>query len=472
MNDKRVTHAARRILKLWNIGVFGLVWILYYNAVAFQTYRATGACVSILVYALIYGALCDTYKAFRIASTTLTEIVLSQTISLGLAGLIMWAECCLVHNGLADIRPGVLTVLFQMADTALICAYAKQYLLRCTVPEETLVIYGDRAGAEEANAFVRRLLHIYSHLFSVEYIRSETETPACLDAFVSRSENIILYDVSPEKRMEIMQTCLRREKTFLISPRIEDILVQGCTVRHLLDTPLLKYEYAYENKGGQAVKRGFDLLFSAALLLLLSPVLLLIACMVKAEDGGEVFYRQRRVTKGGEIFTILKFRSMVPDAEKFGVLPTMKKDPRITKIGSFLRKTRLDELPQLVNILKGEMSFVGPRPERIVHVRLYEKEMPEFKYRLKVKGGLTGYAQVYGKYNTTPYDKLRLDLLYIENQSLVLDMKILLLTVRAVLQAESTEGFSEEKSQSIAFSTAFDGMGFVYPCGQTGKHNR
>ena len=136
---------------------------------------------------------------------------------------------------------------------------------------------------------------------------------------------------------------------------------------------------------------------------------------------------------------------MIVDAEKDGAVPYVNGDLRITKVGRWIRATRLDELPQLINILKGDMSFVGPRPERVEHVQKYTDELPEFSHRLRVKGGLTGYAQVYGKYNTTPYDKLRLDLIYIENQSILLDLKIMALTIKTIFSKESTEGFGEKQ---------------------------
>ena len=143
---------------------------------------------------------------------------------------------------------------------------------------------------------------------------------------------------------------------------------------------------------------------------------------------------------------IHKFRSMVEDAEKDGeVIPASDDDERITPIGKFIRKTRIDELPQFIDILKGDMSVVGPRPERVEHVEHYTKEVPEFAYRLKVKGGLTGYAQVYGKYNTIAYDKLKLDLMYIQNYSFLLDLKLLIMTVKIVFVKESTEGFEDKK---------------------------
>ncbi len=248
---------------------------------------------------------------------------------------------------------------------------------------------------------------------------------------------------------EFMKACTERRKGFYFTPRIEDIFCQGSEEKNLTDTPLLKYKYVYEMKSGYFGKRAFDLFLSAVFLLVLFPVFLITALCIKLEDGGPVFYRQERCTKHGRVFEILKFRSMVVNAEKDGAKPCAKHDARITKVGKAIRATRIDELPQIINILKNDMSFVGPRPERVEHVEKYTKEMPEFAYRFRVNGGLTGYAQVWGKYNTSAYDKLRYDLMYIENQSFYLDFKILVLTLRTVFKSESAEGFLEADSREM-----------------------
>ena len=173
--------------------------------------------------------------------------------------------------------------------------------------------------------------------------------------------------------------------------------------------------------------------------------------MIKSVDGGPIFYTQKRLTINGKIFEILKFRTMKVDAEKDGVARLAgENDTRITGVGKILRASRLDELPQLINIIKGDMSIVGPRPERPEIAREYEKELPEFRYRLKMKAGLTGYAQVYGKYNTTPYDKLKLDLNYIRYFSLWLDFKLIMMTPKILLMKESTEGLSEGKINALS----------------------
>ena len=147
------------------------------------------------------------------------------------------------------------------------------------------------------------------------------------------------------------------------------------------------------------------------------------------------------------MFGLLKLRSMIVGADNNGVNPTVDNDARITKVGHFIRPTRIDELPQLFNILSGKMSIVGPRPERVEHVKKYSEAIPEFVFREKVKAGLTGYAQIYGRYNTTAYDKIRLDLTYIQNYSFILDIKLVIRTLRVLFQKESTEGFDEEQAE-------------------------
>ena len=188
-----------------------------------------------------------------------------------------------------------------------------------------------------------------------------------------------------------------------------------------------------------------DILLCSIAMIVAAPVMAVVAIAIKLEDGGPVFFKQKRMTRNGREFDILKFRSMIVDAEKYaGAVLATDNDPRITKVGKVIRATRLDELPQILNILKGDMSIVGPRPERKVIADEYCKDIPEFAYRLKVRGGLTGYAQIYGKYNTSAYDKLRLDLMYIENYSFMLDIKLIILTLRIIFSKESTEGIDKQ----------------------------
>ena len=197
--------------------------------------------------------------------------------------------------------------------------------------------------------------------------------------------------------------------------------------------------------GYRYIKRIIDILLSGLAIIILSPLLLILCIAIKLDSPGPIFFTQKRVGIHKTYFQIYKFRTMRTDTPKD--MPThMLANPEqyITKTGRFLRKTSLDELPQIFNILKGEMSIVGPRPERPELAAEIEKEIPEFSYRLKVKAGLTGYAQVYGKYNTTSYDKLKLDLTYIRNYSIFLDLKLIFMTPKIMLLKESTEGVKNE----------------------------
>ena len=218
---------------------------------------------------------------------------------------------------------------------------------------------------------------------------------------------------------------------------------------HLVDTPV----FLSRNIGLQAdqrfVKRTMDLLISGVGIIIASPFMLIIAIAIKLYDHGPVFYRQVRLTRGGKQFMIYKFRSMKIDAEANGAQLAKKDDDRITPVGKVLRNLHLDEIPQLFNVFMGDMSMVGPRPERPEIFEKYEESVPDFDFRLKVKAGLTGYAQVYGKYNTTPIDKLKLDLTYIQEYSYRLDLKLLLLTFRIVFRKESSEGVDKKQRTAL-----------------------
>lgn len=444
MKSRRVTNTAKFVVMLWNIGLFAYIWCSYYNRNAFQTYYVLGGIISIIIYVFIYNGLCNLYDAFRIASSSISEMVLSQSISFGLADLILYIECNLIRNRYTSFIPGAIIVAMQLLGTALITTMAKRYFMNCVKPQDTLLLIGSWVSGDEAERFEHRILDKYSHLFKFKYIEYENMSAALFEERLSECSTVIMYGLSVESRRDYMQKCIDEHKTFYFTPRVEDIILQGCTTRHLLDTPLMKYDYVYDDQKKLNSKRIFDVCFGVIFTIAFAPIMLIIALAIKIEDGGPVFFKQKRCTKDGEVFEILKFRSMIVNAEEKGLQPTINFDPRVTRVGHVIRRYRLDELPQVFNIFMGDMSFVGPRPERVEHVELYSKELPEFKYRMKVKAGLTGYAQIFGKYNSSAFDKLRLDLLYIENQSLSLDLRLILLTVKVMFQGESTEGFDKE----------------------------
>lgn len=271
-----------------------------------------------------------------------------------------------------------------------------------------------------------------------------------LEEKIKSYDAVLINDIPAEGHNIILKKCFEENKRVYTVPKISDIIIKSSDSINLVDTPLFLCRNLGINGWQLAVKRFADVFLSSIALIILSPVFLVTALAIKLEDGGPVFFRQDRVTLNDRRFMILKFRSMIVDAEKDGrPHPAGENDDRITKVGKIIRACRVDELPQLINIIKGDMSIVGPRPERWEHVEKYKKEIPEFSYRCKVKGGLTGYAQVYGKYNTAALDKLKLDLLYITNYSLSLDVQIIFETIKILFIKDSTEGFEQQVIQEL-----------------------
>lgn len=449
MEDKRVTHTARAILRIWNTGLFAFIWFYYYNKYMFDTYKIPGGLFSVLTFFIVYTALCSVYKAFRIASTNIGEIVFSQTISFAAGDLFLYVESILVYNQYVSFIPGLIILILQLLGTVVIVTAAKRYFMVHVEPQSTMLIYGKMHTLKETLDFEQRLLLKYGHLFRTEFVAVESIDR---QTFLDRAKDcstVILYDATAENRLRFMKTCIDLGKNFYYTPQLADVLALGCEPKHLLDTPLMKYEYVYHSKRKQSVKRLMDVIFSLLFIVLLSPVMLVTAICILIEDGRPVLFRQKRYTKDKEVFTILKFRSMIKDAEKNGTTPSTANDPRVTKVGRVIRKYRIDEVPQFFNVLLGDMSFVGPRPESVDMVEHYMQRLPEWRFRMVVKAGLTGYAQVFGKYNTSAEDKLLLDLMYIENQSTLQDFKIALLTIRTMFQPERTEAFSDARSQEI-----------------------
>ena len=317
--------------------------------------------------------------------------------------------------------------------------YSRLYRAR-----KLLVIYGDRDPGDLIHKMNSRS-DKYNISGKVHISLGEEKIHKMMNEY----EGVIIWDLPSSIRNRYLKYCFDNSIRCYMSPKISDIILTGTTRIHLFDTPLLmsrNHGFSVEERAG---KRILDIIVSGLGILITAPIMLIIAICVKAYDRGPVFYYQDRLTYKGKEFKICKFRSMCVDSEKQGARLASKHDSRITPVGKVLRNLHLDELPQLFNVFKGDMSLVGPRPERRVIMDEYEKEIPEFHYRLKVKAGLTGYAQVYGKYNTTPYDKLKLDLFYIENYSFLLDIKLLFMTVKIFFQKEVSEGVEDTQVNAL-----------------------
>ena len=421
-----------------------IAWIRGYD-LAYFAYK--GKYVLMGVYAVLLYALFLNSECTMFGQLHRGDLIMGQIISICLVNAITYLQLCLIANGVLSLTPILaLTAVDIAIAIVLIFIYTGLYH-RLYAPHDMLLIYGHRRGVElKIKMDSRKDKYNISGLIS------------CDDGFdkiiqeIPKYDAVVLNDVPAPLRNDILKFCYRYRVRTYVSPKLTDIMLRGARNITLFDTPLLLVKGTGLTPAERVTKRAMDILISVLALLLLSPLMLLVSAAIKLEDGGPVFFRQKRMTRNGREFDILKFRSMVVDAEKYaGAVLATDNDPRITRVGRIIRPFRIDELPQLLNILKGDMSIVGPRPERKVIANEYCKDIPEFAYRLKVRAGLTGYAQIYGKYNTSAYDKLRLDLMYIENYSLLLDVKLMILTIRILFSKESTEGVDKAaENQKLA----------------------
>lgn len=448
MNNTKfiLSMVTKTAIILLEIGFFAIVLFQYYGPTIFSDLGSIGYAVTMALYIIVYIALGNLFRAFKIADFSIAETLFSQVLAFSIADLLLYGEFCMIRHNYVNLVPGLITVGSQFLVAGLWAFLSKRMTMAFSKPEKTLIVSGTR----DTKAFLKKLQKL-KYILRVEKVIPYEQLGKDWKKQLDPYEAVIFYEVRGARRSEMLWYCMQDRKSLYVTPRLEEITMQGFGARHLIDTPLLKYEYHSERFWYNLFKRITDLVISLIGLVIMSPILLITALAIKLEDRGPVFFKQKRCTKNGKVFEIIKFRSMVVDAEKEGKsIPCRSDDPRITRVGRIIRKLRIDEFPQILNVIKGDMSLVGPRPERIEHVEEYTREIPEFAYRLRVKGGLTGYAQIYGKYNTNPYDKLRLDLQYIEKQSLMLDFKLMLLTVKIMFVPESTEGFSAEKSAAVS----------------------
>ena len=443
----RKRDAAKRILVLLlafvefaiDVTGYALLWFWKYKESVQVQFWQKGDILVITIYAVILAAFCLAYGAGKIGYLRSFEIFLSQAISILVTNVIAYAQLSLMNAGLAKIKY-ILALTAAQLVFALIWAYVSNFIYRIVfAPRNLLLVSGDRP----VDAIVKKF-NSRKDRFAISKIMNISEDEEKIkEEILKHKEGLVIWDIPTKSRNNLLKFCYSRSIRVYMMPKISDVIVQGADVLHFFDTPIMltrEYPLSFEQR---LIKRLIDLICALILIIATSPIMLITAILVKLYDGGPVFYKQKRVTIGGKIFKIIKFRSMRVDAEKDGQARlASKKDPRITPIGRFIRKVRIDELPQLFNILSGNMSFIGPRPERPEIIKEYVKEMPEFRFRTKVKAGLAGYAQVYGKYNTTPYDKLKLDLIYIENYTTWLDLRLMLLTLKVLFMPDATEGVS------------------------------
>lgn len=428
------------VIIIAELAIYWYVWLNYYNRNMREAFWRRGNWLIAGEYLVLLLLLHRLYGGLKIGIYKYWNLVYSHMISIIGVNAFSYVQVVLfdkkMHNPTALMIMTIVDFILVM-----VWAWAYKKIYGTLFPKKRLLlVYGKNS-----------MFHLMNRIDTREDKYEIAETISIdhgIDLIMEQAQKydgIIIGDIPADMRNQLVKLCFSKDIRSYTLPKISDILLRSSTELNIFDSPL----YLSRNIGGLAwdqklVKRAVDIIAASMLLVITSPFFFLIAVLIRFTDPGPVLYTQKRLTEGGNIFNIYKFRTMVVDAEKkSGPIKAGDKDPRILPVGHILRATRLDELPQLFNILKGEMSMVGPRPERPELTEIITKHIPEFEYRLKVKAGLTGYAQIYGRYCTTSYDKLKLDLTYIRNYSVWLDLKLILMTPKVLFMKESTDGFED-----------------------------
>ena len=377
------------------------------------------------------------YKSYSLTKSDYSKLIYGQIITVFLSNIlisfILWVNDRNYLNLIAFMILLIGSSIFNVLYTRLLLIYQRKYI---GATELIVVVDSDQKD---------RLLHQLNRVNEIYSVN--TVLDASSDHLVEtihghrQEESILVSTVNQQLKHDLLNYGFFNKIEIIIIPSIEDILIENSRDAQFIDSPFFIMDLVGPRWYERFIKRFVDIVVSLITLIFLSPVFLIVALAIKLDDHGPVFYSQTRLTYQGKLFKVLKFRSMRIDAEKNGAQLAKENDDRITKVGKVIRKFRLDELPQIINILKGDMTLVGPRPERPEIAKEYEKTLSQFKYRLNVKAGLTGYAQIYGRYNTSPEDKLKLDLMYIGKYNLLLDLELIFKTVQILFEKESTEGF-------------------------------
>lgn len=437
---KTYTLFANAVIITSLLFMFRELWYRTFNDLLDRQYVERGNLLIFFLYAVVTILFFQVWGGFKLGYNRLLNILLSQIFAVSSSNIFLWIEIVLLVAKMHEVKNITLCIIILTIENMLLC-------LICTIifsvgygkffkPWRLLEIDG-----EVQNQITEKLKTREDKYCVCEKIKADMPWEIIKEK-LEKYDAVVLNEVPDEIQKCLLKYCYVNSIRVYFTPQVTDIIVKGTEQIHLFDTPLLLSRNVGLTYEQMIVKRCFDIVCSVAGLIICSPIFLITALAIKIEDRGPILFSQERCTIHGKKFYIHKFRSMIVGAERDGeVKPAKVDDKRITSVGRILRKTHIDELPQLVNVLKGDMSIVGPRPERVEHVERYTEEIPEFYYRMKVKGGMTGYAQVYGKYNTSAYDKLRMDLQYIVNYSLILDIQIILETFKILFKDNNTDSY-------------------------------
>ena len=427
-------------------------WIKYFNPFVPTPFFKLGNYFLAAVLLFTYVGFVKIYGGFLVGTSPVSDLMFSQIISIAFLQAIAYVIFSLLSYRLVSVVPFIV-MFFAFSAFAVVWVLVIDFIyFKLHAPKKTIVVFNNVDSYQS----IKGIRDIKKRFRVIRTVNSEKTSLEELYEYMKCVDAVFLCGVPSDYRNEVVKKCIATGKIAYVKPKISDTIIRGGRTIQLMNVPVYRCKRSDASLIYQLGKRAADIVFSLVAIIVLSPLMLVVAAAIKAEDGGPVFYKQTRLTLNGKQFKIIKFRSMKTDAEKDGVARLAEdNDDRITKVGRFIRKLRLDELPQLFNILSGSMSIVGPRPERPEIAKEYEESIPEFSLRLQAKAGLTGYAQVYGKYNTPPYDKVQMDLMYIANQSFSEDFRLILMTLKIMFVPSSTEGV--DKKQRTAMRKRPDG---------------
>ncbi len=419
--------------------IFWMTWNGYYRNMVMNPFYEKGSLLLTLVYIIIYFLFSKIYEGNKIGFLKSTEIIYSQSLSIIFSNIITYMQISLIAKKLVNPFVLFLMTLIEIVVVSIWTVICNSLYFSIYPPINMVMIYSNESAAS-----LMSKIKGHKNKYNICETINVNKGFDIIKKEIDKYEAIIICDLDSSIRNKIVKYCYEKSVSIYLTPKISDIIIQSSDKLHIFDTPLLLCKNQGLTFNQKIFKRIIDISVSLIAIVLLFPIMIVVAVLIKIYDGGPIIFKQERLTLNNKGFDIYKFRSMIVDAEKDGEARlASQNDRRITPIGKIIRKIRFDELPQLFNVLNGDMSIVGPRPERPEIAKQYIEIIPEFNFRTKVKSGLTGYAQIMGKYNTTPYDKLKLDLMYIGNYSIFMDIKLMLMTIKILFMPESTEGIND-----------------------------
>lgn len=450
IKEKIILYFFKIFISLLFSGSMYYVWINFYNPYLPTPFYKLGNYFLFALLLLIYVSFVKVYGGFMVGTATVPDLIFSQIIAICFLEGISYIVFSLLSYRLVSIWPFILIILAFSSFAAIWVIVIDFIYFKLHAPKKTIVVFNN----VDSYLSLKGIRSMDKRFRVIRTVNSEKTTLEELFDYMKNLDAVFLCGVPSDYRNEVVKHCIATGKVAYVKPKISDTIIRGGRTIQLMNIPVYRCKRSDASLIYTFIKRVGDIVISAVGLVVLSPVILITAICIKSEDGGPVFYKQKRLTLNGKEFDVIKFRSMRVDAEKDGKARlAAEDDDRITKVGKIIRKCRIDEIPQILNILSGSMSIVGPRPERPEIMEEYKDSLPEFALRLQVKAGLTGYAQVYGKYNTPPYDKVQMDLMYVANQSLFEDFRLILMTIKIMLTPSSTEGVSKNQTTALRNSS-------------------